>query len=70
MAKTPTGANCGSDYELLISKFKLKLKNKKKISKPIVFDLDNITDDHRVNTCKRFQILMHEKLEEVEPNCL
>ena len=69
-AKTLPGADCRSDDQLLISKFELKQKTKKKTSKSIVFDLDNIIADHRVNTCNQFEILMHEKLEEVEPNCL
>ena len=60
-AKTLPGVDCGSDYKLLVSKFKLKLKTKKKTSKSIVFDLDNVTEDCRVNTCNRFQILIHEE---------
>ena len=61
---------CRSDYELLISKFKPKLKTKKKTYKLAVFDLDNIIEDYRVKTCNQFQMLMHEELEKVEPNCL
>ena len=45
LAKTLPGADCGSDHELLISTFKLKLKTKKKTSTPIVFYLDNVTED-------------------------
>ena len=70
LAKTLPGANCRSDHELLISKFKPKLKAKKKSSNPIAFDLDNITENYKVNTCNRFHILMHKELEKVEPNCL
>ena len=33
-AKTRLGANCGSDHELLIAKFKLKLKKIGKTTRP------------------------------------
>ena len=34
-AKTRPGADCGSDHELLIAKFRLKLKKVGKITRPI-----------------------------------
>ena len=38
-AKTRLGADCGSDHELLIAKFKLKLKKVGKINRPFTCDL-------------------------------
>ena len=41
-AKTRRGADCGSDHELLIVKFRLKLKKVGKITKPFRYDLNHI----------------------------
>ena len=41
-AKIRPGADCGSEYELLIAKFTLKLKKIGKISRPLRFDLNQI----------------------------
>ena len=38
-AKTIPGADCGSDHELLIAKFRLKLKKIGKITRPFRYDL-------------------------------
>ena len=38
--KTRPGADCGSDHELLITKFRLKLKKEEKITKPFRYDLN------------------------------
>ena len=40
--KTRPGADCGSDHELLIAKFRLKLKKVGKITKPFRYDLNHI----------------------------
>ena len=40
-AKTRPGADCGSDHELLIAKFRLKLKKVGKTSRPFRYDLKN-----------------------------
>ena len=37
--KTKPGADCGSDYELLIAKFRLKLKKVGKTTRPFRYDL-------------------------------
>ena len=42
VSKTRLGADCGSDHELLIAKFTLKLKKIGKISRPLRFDLNQI----------------------------
>ena len=41
-AKTRPGADCGSDHELLIVKFRLKLKNVGKTTRPFRYDLNQI----------------------------
>ena len=39
-AKTRLGADCGSDHELLVAKFRLKLKKVGKTSRPFRYDLN------------------------------
>ena len=41
-AKTRLGADCGSDHELLIAKFRLKLKKVGKTTKPFRYDINQI----------------------------
>ena len=41
-AKTRPGANCSSDYELLIAKLRLELKKIGKTSRPFRYDLSQI----------------------------
>ena len=41
-AKTRPGADGGSDHELLIAKFRLKLKKVGKITRPFTYDLNEI----------------------------
>ena len=41
-AKTRLGAECGSDHELLIAKFRLKLKKVEKTTRPFRYDLNHI----------------------------
>ena len=38
-AKTRSGADCGSDHELLIAKFRLKLKKVGETTRPFMYDL-------------------------------
>ena len=42
-AKTKQGADCGSDHELLIVKFRLKLKTVGKTTRPSRYDLNQIS---------------------------
>ena len=44
--KIRPGADCGSDHELLIAKFRLKLKKVGKITRPFRYDLNQISYDH------------------------
>ena len=41
-ATTRLGADCGSDHELLIAKFRLKLKKVEKTTRPFRYDLNQI----------------------------
>ena len=45
---TRPGADCGSDYELLITKFRLKLKKVGKTTRPFRYDLNQIPYDYTV----------------------
>ena len=47
-AKTRPGADCGSDHELLIAKFRLKLKKVGKMTRPFRYDLNQIPYDYTV----------------------
>ena len=40
VAKTRPGADCGSDHELLIAKFRLKLEKVGKTTRPFRYDLN------------------------------
>ena len=54
-AKTKLGADCGSDYELLIAKFRLKLKKVRKTTRPFRYDLNQIPFDYIVEVRNRFK---------------
>ena len=55
LAKTRPGTDCGSDHELLIVKFRLKLKKVGKTTRPIRYDLNQIPCDHIVEVRNRFK---------------
>ena len=55
--KTRPGADCGSDHELLIVKFRLKLKKVEKTSRTFKYDLNHITYDYTVEVKNRFKDL-------------
>ena len=55
MAKTRLGADCGSDHELLISKFRLKLKKVGKTTRPFRYDLNQSPYDYTVEVTNRFK---------------
>ena len=54
-AKTRLGADCGSDNELHIAKFRLKLKKVGKTSRPCRYDLNQIFYDYTVEVMNRFK---------------
>ena len=45
----------GSNHELLIAKFRLKLKKVGKTTRPIRYDLNQITYDYTVEVTSRFK---------------
>ena len=53
--KTRPGADCGSDYELLLAKFKLKLKKVGKTTRPFRCDLNQIPYDYTVEVRNRLK---------------
>ena len=53
-AKTRPEADCGSDHELLIAKFRLKLKKVGKSARPWRYDLNEIPQD-TVDVTNRFK---------------
>ena len=55
--KTRLGADCGSDRELLIAKFRLKLKKVEKTTRPFKYDLNQIPCDYTVEVRNRFKAL-------------
>ena len=56
-AKIRLGANCGSDHELLIAKFRLKLKKVGKTTRPFRYDLNKIPYYYAVKLRNRFKEL-------------
>ena len=54
-AKIRPGDDSGSDHELLIVKFKLKLKKVGKITRPFSYHLNQIPYDYTVEMTKRFK---------------
>ena len=53
--KTRPGADCGSDHELLIAKFRLKLKKVGKTIRPFRYDPNQIPYDYTVEVRNRFK---------------
>ena len=47
--------NCGSDHELLIAKFRLKLKKVGQTARPFRYDLNQIPYDYTVEVRNRFK---------------
>ena len=54
-AKTRPGADCGSDHELLIAKFRLKLKKVGKTTRPFRYDLNQIPYNYTMEVTNRFK---------------
>ena len=53
--KIRPGVDCGSDHELLITKFRLKLKKTGKTARPFRYDLNQIPYDYTVEVRNRFK---------------
>ena len=56
-AKTRLGADCGSDHELFIAKFRLKKKKVGKNTRPFRYDLNQIPNDYTVEVTNGFKEL-------------
>ena len=54
-AKTRPGADCGLDYEILIAKFRHKLKKVGKTTRPFGYDLNQIPYNYTVEVRNRFK---------------
>ena len=55
MTRTRPGADCGSDHELLIATFRLKLKKVGKTTRPFRYDLNQIPNDYTVEVRNTFK---------------
>ena len=55
--KTRLGADFGSEHELLMSKFRVKLKKVRKTTRPSRYDLNKIPYDYTVGVTHRFKEL-------------
>ena len=55
VSKNKLGADCGSDHELLIAKFRLKLKKVGKTSRLFRYDLNQIPYDYTVEVRNSFK---------------
>ena len=66
LSKNKTGGDCGSDDELIIAKFRLKLKKVGKTTRTFRYDLSQIPYDYTVKVTNRFKGL---DLIECQKNC-
>ena len=57
LTKTRLGADSSSDHELLIAKFRLKLKKVGKTTRPFRYDLNQILYDYTAEVMNRFKEL-------------
>ena len=55
VSKTRQGADCGSDHELLIAKFRLKVKKVGKTTRPFRYDLNQIPHNYTVEVTNRIK---------------
>ena len=53
--KTRPGDDCGSDHELLLAKFRLKLKKVGKTTRPFRYNLNQIPYNYTVEVTNRFK---------------
>ena len=55
VSKNKTRADCGSDHELLIAKFRTKLKKVGKTTRPYRYDLNHIRYEYTLEVRNRFK---------------
>ena len=54
-AKTRLGADCGTDHELFMAKFRLQLKKVGKTTRPFRYDLNQISYDYTAEVTNRLK---------------
>ena len=68
VSKTRPAANCGLDHEILIVKFRLKLKKVGKTAGPFRYGLNQIPYNYTVEVTNRFKGLdVHRELVQLKP---
>ena len=55
VSKNKIGVDCGSNHELLIAIFRLKLKKVGKTTRPLKYDLNQIPYNYTVEETNRFK---------------
>ena len=55
VSETRLGADCGSDHELLIVKFRLKLRKVGKTTRPFRYDRNQLPYNYKVEVTNRFK---------------
>ena len=55
LTKTRQGADCGSDHEIFLAKFRLKLKKAGETTRPFRYDLNQIPYDYTVEVRNRLK---------------
>jgi len=55
VSKNKAGGDCGSDYDHLITEFRLKLKKVEETIRPFRYDLNQIPNDYTVEVRNRFK---------------
>ena len=55
VSKNKTRADCGTDHEILIAKFRLILKKVGKTTRPFMYDINQIPYDYTVEVTNRFK---------------
>ena len=55
VSKNKTGGDCGPDHELLIAKFRLKLKKVGKTTRPLRYDINQIPYEYKMEVTNIFK---------------
>ena len=64
VSKTKPGTDCGSDHQLLIAKFRLKLKKVGKTTRPFRYNLNEISYDYTVEVTNRIKGIRSDRVPE------
>ena len=66
--KTRPGADCGSDHQLLVATFQLKLRVRRTHQPPVRYDVDSIPSQFTLEVRNRFSQLLQISEVEQTPN--